>query len=297
MDRLIFLFTPQHTGTHFLRMLLESHRNIDFCVFEDCRIPVDLRHDYVCRGEGVEPSSDPRERLLQDYVGDYYRGAITADDFFRCLDCFGANRIEASPAFTRRQLLARRRIQEFREDLGIELEPKDPLFRLFHGHCGPAYAGRPFSGTEFRLVVTVRHPLLSIISILRRDPDILNDFLFALEFVFQLDAFFFCTDLWQNDEPRLLSVFPHLALTPGEPSIRYVRQRPVINRTLAPGEPHPAHNFRYQRTMDPGLARALDDAKRLLLEENRVHDLLKPYWDELVRRGLTAHYARLGYRL
>jgi len=296
MEQLIFLFTPQHTGTHFARMLLESHRHIDFCIFEDARIPVDLRRDYICRGEGVEPGSDPRERLLEYYVRDYYRGAITAAEFFRCLDCYAANRIEAAPAFTRGQLLARHRRQEFRQDLGIELEPKQPLYRLFHGHCGPDYAGYSFCGKEFRLVVTVRHPLLSILSILRRDPKVLDDFLFALEFVFQLDAFFSRTDLWQNDEPRLLGVFSHLGLTPGAPTLQYVGQRPVINRTLSAGEPHPVHNFRYQRAMAPGLARTLDDAKRLLTEENRVHDLLRPCWDELVRRGLFEHYERLGYK-
>ena len=109
--------------------------------------------------------------------------------------------------------------QEFRQDLGIELEPKQPLYRLFHGHCGPDYAGYSFRGKEFRLVVTVRHPLLSILSNLRRDPKVLDDFLFAVEFVFRLDAFFFCTDLWQNDQPRLLGVFSHFGLTPGVPTL------------------------------------------------------------------------------
>ena len=78
---LIALLTPQHTGTHFARMLLESHSRIAFCVKESRRIDADQRPGYRLTGDGDGPRGSPNETMLDSYVVRHFHGQMSESDF------------------------------------------------------------------------------------------------------------------------------------------------------------------------------------------------------------------------
>ncbi|MDB5334824.1 MAG: hypothetical protein JWN70_443 [Planctomycetaceae bacterium] len=74
------LLTPIHTGTHFVRLLLESHPSISLASAEVCRIDPRLRPDLILPGLG-EGCYDAT--VSPDRESD--RGALLIEDFERVL--------------------------------------------------------------------------------------------------------------------------------------------------------------------------------------------------------------------
>ena len=153
------------------------------------------------------------------------------------------------------------------------------------------------------MVVSVRHPLLSILTAMRRNPPrehaaLIESYVKAMQCVFKLDgAFFFCTDLWQAQPERMASLFEFLNLPLDGAVEQFHSACSVrINCTVAKGEKHGQHNYCPAFEHPPEFLTALDDA-RDMLEQGKLHPLLEPSWMKIQEAGLPAHYQRLGYRM
>jgi hypothetical protein len=246
----IFLLTPQHTGTHYTRMLLESHPAIGWCIQEDRKV------------DGVRLDSL------------FFAGLAGEVDF----DCVLARFEEANG---RRLEDARRR--EFGE-WGVPVPAKGGCRRLFHAHLKQTFRGQDLAGLQ--IVVSVRHPLLAVITALRRGSN-LDDLFFALEYGFRIKAVRVAVDLPADR----LAIFNALQLEPAETTRAFLARAPIINRTLCQGEPHPTHNYSVAEQDNPELL----SARRMLVEERRIHPLLRPYWARLQREQMLDPFSQLGY--
>ena len=295
---IIFLFTPQHTGTHFVRMLLETHPAIGFCVNESRRIDSAMREAHCLAGTGAGASGPPHERRLDDIIVDHFHGRLSEADFSHRYDYCLRQSIERFPGRTVADVIRATSGAQFRE-LGLVPAEKTPRFRLFHGHCGPKYREASLEPSSLRFVVTLRHPLLSLISALRRtdEPAVAEDLIEAFDIVLGLrGAFFFCTDLWQGRPEAMRGLFTTLGLNPSAETEAFLQLQPRVNETVVRGPERPS------RLQEPEAARAsparlaeLQDARALLLAEGRIHPGLRPWWARICERGIDERMERFGY--
>jgi hypothetical protein len=284
--QLIFLYTPQHTGTHFCRMLLESHPEVAPCIYGGM-LPRWPYVDFFNGREGLAP----------------WHGAVGAQ---------GESRSKA----------LKKRIRSHFSEFNISVAAKNkPRYLFYHDHISPVHhrslisPEHPSFG-EIKTIVTIRDPLLAALSALRRNnTGIINaaSIFEGLYFAAKMrDAFFFCTDLWQNVPEQMLTVFEFLGLDPVEASHSYIARRPTINVTLRDDElaanASPgiktgqfARENRIANRFAPALTSQrlaeLSEARRLLQQEGRVHPLLEPWVDVLRSEPeYERFYKRLGYR-
>ncbi len=305
----IILFTPTHTGTHFLRMLLEAHPQIETAIGEDFRIDSQLRDDYVLTGRGagwVDPPRDVRrdgssERMLVEYFRDFLAGRLESCDFVDALAYWQRITAEAKLPLRNREHHFRRVREEF-QSLGIELAPKSAGYLLFRGHCHSEHRDYDLRRLTqaFPVLVTVRHPMRSILSLMRRNPEnqfaaIIDSFVTGLQCVLSLEgAFLFCTDLWQGQRDKMAEVFTALDLPLESAVERFMALSPRVNYTIAKGEPHGAHNYCLAHEHTPEMTQALCEA-RTQLDAGACPPLLQPYLDRMERDGLLSRLERLGY--
>ncbi len=311
MKNVIILFTPTHTGTHFVRMLLEAHPAISTAIGEDYRIDSAFRAGYVLSGlgvGGVDPllvgdRANGAERMLLEYFRDFLLENIDKSAFQRALEYWQTISSEKKLPMLHYERHLRNVQEEFRS-VGIELAPKRERYLLYRGHCHGEYEAHDLSRLtrNFPVVVTVRHPLLSILTTMRRNPlhehgALIESFVKAMQCVFKLDgAFFFCTDLWQTQAQRMASLFTFLDLPLCKEAEQFMTQRPRINCTVAKGEKHGKHNYCLAFEHPADFLGALEDA-RGMFEQGRLHPLLEPSWTLIQQVGLLAHYQRLGYSM
>ena len=237
-EHIIFLLTPQHTGTHFARMLLESHSRVSYCVNESCRIDHECKPDYILTKNGVGPFGTPNERMLEECVVNHFQGTMTELDFINRLRYCKSLHSEMSGGRTVYEECGLASERQFALT-GIAPREKHPCYQLFHGHCGSRYRGASFNKTRFKIVVTIRHPLLSVISAMRRtdDPTVAQELLTAYELVLAIpSAFILCVDLWQDQPHQFLEVLPFLGLNIEEATSEFVRLRPRVNETILKNE-------------------------------------------------------------
>jgi hypothetical protein len=310
MKDIIILFTPMHTGTHFVRMLLESHPEIGVAIGEDYRINSAFATNYVLAGNGMgwlDPAIDANrdrssERMLMEYFRDILRGEIDKKAFQVALEFWQMSRSENKLPLRNGEHHVIRNRAEFQE-LGIDLAPKQERYLLFRGHCHE-YAGCDLSKltSAFKVVVTVRHPLLSILTAMRRNPPLrheglIDSFIQGMSCIFSLpDAFVFCTDLWRGRLNMMESVFTYLDLPPAPASQKYLAMSPTVNNTVAIGEKHRLHNYCLEFEHEAGFMNSLRQASEMVLR-GECPALLEPHWTTIKDAGLLPHYKRLGYTL
>jgi hypothetical protein len=291
---LVFLLTPQHTGTHFARMLLEAHPQIAFCVVESRRIDMERRAGYSLAEDGDGPNGRPNECMLDHCVVRHFHGEISADDFVASVQyCLGQRTTRFSSVQDDIERLSR---AQFRT-IGITPAEKQPKFLLFHGHAGPKYENASFGNSRFKFVITLRHPLLSVISALRRtnNPAVARSLLQAYSIVLTIPhAFFICVDLWHSEPSRFLHVFDFLGLTPDLTCKQYAQLRPQINATVSRRDDA---SVLQQQEYSAAHDKTLDDLKvaRRMLLEGEIHPILHE-WLRLARDlGLDVAMRRFGY--
>lgn len=300
MPNLIYLLTPFHTGTHFVRMLLESNRKINYGISESRRVPISLNSAATVSGNGLGAGKAANERLLSEYMVDYYAKAIKQDILMQAVEC--SNKLVPEDLVHRRLTnqakLAGHRQAEFWDDFGLALGVKDEIeYELLYGHATTRYRGFDANAAKFPVIVTVRHPILSIISSLRRKNDALAlyDYLYAVEFTFHIkNAIFICTDLWQGQPNKFLNVFKLLGLGVDPVTEKYLALSPVVNQTIAREGVHPKHNYCIEKA-DADLCDELVVAKTAFLDDRTIKPILRPWWNAIHNRGLWKYYEALGY--
>lgn len=295
---LIYLLTPQHTGTHFTRMLLETHPEIAFGVAESRRIDCGLRPDYRPSGNGNGPAGTENERMLDEFAVRCLRNELGAEEFIRRVTYCLGQWSHAAPRRSFYEQLAGVARHDFAL-LGLELSPKSPRYLLFHGHAGPKLAGVKIDACPFRFVVTLRHPLLAVISALRRtaNPQVAEDLLCAFDLVLNIsNACFLCVDRPQSLPESVDELLCALGLTPHDATRRYLAAVPQINRTV-PNSVKPSSLEETESSVaDPQALAALRDAREQLIHEQRIHPVLKPWHERACRLRLPERLARFQYR-
>lgn len=192
----IYLCTPFHTGTHFVRFMLELHPDVSYwrCGTTEVRGKSMRQWHQLCRAGQIS---------FQDLLE---LGIECPDDL---------------PAWT---------IEEA-DRLEISIPNKTVKRHLVHDHLEMEKFWYP----ELRTVVTVRDPLLSVIGTLRRGgvgsaDAIISGFQFLAGMEME-SCFWFCTDLWSRDRDRGLELLNYLDLRPTEEIRSFVSRWPTLNST------------------------------------------------------------------
>ncbi len=189
----IYLCTPQHTGTHFVRLLLELHPKISF---------------WKCGRTEIDG------RAMRQWQKLHNDGAIS----FRELLRMGVRCQADLPEWTKREA----------RELGIEIPEKHVEYDLVHSHATTTTYWYPMVPT----VVTIRDPLPAVISALRRgDPDPGEGIIAGIRHVAdkQDECFCFCVDLWEGRRKLALGLFAYLGLTVTQEIHEYLSLWPSQN--------------------------------------------------------------------
>jgi len=294
---LIYLLTPQHTGTHFTRMLLETHPEISLGVAESRRVDCEMRPDYCPFGNGQGPHGAANERMLDDFAVRCLCGELEQAEFIRRVAyCLRQRSHALSPRTFAEQLAA-----TARHDFGLldlELPAKSPRYLLFHGHAGPKLRGVDFRQVSFRFVVTIRHPLLAVVSALRRtnDPQVAENLLQAFDLVLDIpEAAYICVDQRRRLPAAVEQLFAGLDLTPHEVTRRYLSAAPSVNRTISRERRPTSLEELESAAADATTLAALADARDRLLDGRGIHPLLERWATRAAELKLPERMARFGY--
>ncbi len=309
MNDAIILFTPTHTGTHFARMLLESHSEISTAIGEDYWIDADFRPNYTLAGRGMgwhDPTirsgrDRGSERMLREYILDFIEGRIEKSRFVAALGYWQTISSERKLPLRNREHHLAQVANEFAE-VGVRLSPKREQYLLYRAHCHRVDATRHLARLtkNFPVVVTVRHPLRAILTIMRREPrehhaGLIEDLLIALRVVLNMtSAYRVCVDLRPDEPERLADVFRFLGLSVEEQTRRFLAARPCINKTVAPGEKAATHNVCLEAAHASDFARTLSEA-RDALDRREMHPILRPHWKRAGELGLPPLLEESGY--
>lgn len=311
MSDVILLLTPFHTGTHFVRLLLELHPAISFACAEDYRVDPALRPDYILPGQGAGWIDDSvgvylqphRGRMVYEYFEDVLYGRIAPGEFSALLKYRDSLFTEETFPWRACDYMALQMAGVY-ASLGIPLDTKQVQWQLYRGHWQETFAGCDLRRKmePFRVVTTIRHPLRSILSILRRHSpaehaSLISHYFASVRALLSLpDAFVFCTDLWQDTPAKMCNLFNHLEL-PITASIRqFLALRPRVNNTLTSDDQPNQVGYSYEYRHADDFSRNLNDARRAL-NDRAVHPVLRPYWDELRDCDLKNLIEGFGYDL
>lgn len=291
MMRPILLYTGIHTGTHFAKMLLQMHSRVDFCAMDNDIVDLARQPGYA-----VEPPGHTRpalrvppggETVFGDLVLRWLRGELPTEEMVAYYGHWRSGmRLGpgvASPGRRRQAREIRRSLDEF----GLRPVTKSARSRpLLHDHMRAHHVGCSYAGLqEADVVVTLRHPLLTVLSVRRiasdKDSDIWQ-FWHCFEHCWNLPGLHYLPIDRPADHAALLR---RLGLPPEDRFLAAAEINPAINRTTeakARGDP---------RRLDPELLRA----KRMLIEENKLHPLLRPYWNHCRRMQFLRLFEFFGY--
>ncbi|MCA9141764.1 MAG: FkbM family methyltransferase [Planctomycetales bacterium] len=243
----IYLCTPQHTGTHFLRILLELHPKVSF---------------WRCGRTIVEG------RPLGEWHKLYLDGAISLRELLR----LGVRSEPDLPEWTRQEVAK----------LGLSLPDKRVEYDLIQKHALRTVPWYPSLPT----VVSVRDPLLAIISGLRRKgPEVAEGIVAGVTFLATKrdECFMFCVDQWKQHRERALDLMSYLDLEPTQEIYDYIAKWPSPNSS----ETH--------QHLILNASSELAEARRLALEDRQVHPIVEPWAQRLRQAGLQEFYESLGY--
>jgi len=244
----IHLNTIPHTGTHFIRFLLELHPTINF---------------WLGQLQRVDEQSLMNWHLYCKY------GIISEDELFRKMNDHHERHVPWTLKIAEKFSFA------------IPEKIANPVL-FFHTHLINAEATW-FWYSEPKTIVTMRDPLLTIISHLRtfrNAPFIARVVIQSYIHLFReaLDrCFVFCIDLFERDKSRAYELFQFLKIDPTLDMQTYIDLWPRLNFTRA------------------GDNRELIDAKLLLQRKNKIHSVLKPWAKQLQEFNLQPMFEKLGY--
>jgi len=244
----IYFCTPQHTGTHFVRLLLELHPKISF---------------WKCGRTEIAGRSMKEWQELHD------AGAIS----FRKLLRIGVRCGADLPEWSRKEA----------RELDIEIPEKHVEYDLVHSHAMRTTYWYPSLPT----VVTVRDPLLAVISAIRRgELRPTENIIAGIRHVAKKEGecFCLCVDLWEGRRELALRLFSYLGVTVTQEIHEYLSLWPAQNSA----ERHE------HLILDK--SEELAEARRWALERKGVHPAVASWAEKIREAELQEFYERLGYK-
>jgi len=246
---MIHLNTPYHTGTYFVRFLLELHPGVRF-----------WRHS----------TSSIRGKRFLEWQNQYKDGDISRAELFALLKGI----LPEDPDWTRQHA----------RNLKYCLRPKLPIAHfLLKNHIS---FQEQFFYPDIPTVITIRDPLLSVLTCLRRhgrDPAVQ-----VVSVFHQLatnppeNVFYFCTDLWAKDRQKAFDLFEYLGLETTLEVARCVFDWPAINTSAACQTKSPKAKY--------------EKARNMLIHDNEIHPLLRGWAKKLQKPEIQDFMESLGYR-
>jgi len=243
----IYLCTPRHTGTHFVRLLLEFHPKISF---------------WKCGRSQVGG------RSMKEWQELHRAGAISFSKLLRV----GVRCAEDLPEWSKKEA----------RELDIQIPEKHVEYDLVHSHAMTTTHWYPSLPT----VVTIRDPLLAVISALRRgEPELTDDIIAGIRYVADKngECFYFCVDLWEGRRDLALRLFSYLGVTATQEIHQYLSQWPIQNSA----ERHE------HLILDK--SEELAEARRWAMERKGVHPAVASWAEKIREARLQSFYERLGY--
>lgn len=288
MTRPIFLYTGSCTGTMLARRLLETHPDVDACVLENLRVDLARQPGYTLalpiHDGGKLPDG---EAFFSTLNTAWLRGEIPTPELLSYYTHWKANVQVDSPAGRPYNIVRASATHAARELFGAAAPVSKACRLFFHDHMRLAHlTGVHRALADVDVVTTLRHPLLTVVSILRRAGHEMPLWEFWSTFgqVYDLpNVVYFPIDV-QRDADRLRR---RLDLRPSVNFETACAKDVVVNRTSATPRRHDSP----ERNPDP----ELHAARRLLIEENRVHARLRGYWDYVRRQPWLRLYEAVGY--
>lgn len=310
MKDLIFLFTPQHTGTHFVRMILESHPLISTAIGEDFHVQTNMDSKFLLKGKGfgaVSPEGEAAGTIkLVEIARSYLHGEMSKTKFVQYLIHRQKLVSEQRDPVDNYRWEMNKTIREFAaEGLVLDHKRRGETHLLYRGHCNDKHYNNTLQSAydEIKVVTTIRHPLLSFITFMRRQsPEKISSltasYLAGMNFLMSVNnKFVFCTDLWQNQPDKMLDVFGYIGIEPPSVAKAFVAKQPLINETTSHlTKPHSKHNFCPEnKAHTESFLEELRKAKQMLIEEGKIHSILEPYWKQVRESGILNKYEAYGY--
>ncbi|MEQ8787402.1 MAG: hypothetical protein RIC55_13940 [Pirellulaceae bacterium] len=286
--RPIFLYTGVRTGTMFIRRLLETHSAVDFCVLEDLRVDRGRKRGYqltppIGSAGVIAPGEAPFSALNTEWLC----GRRNTDDLLAYYRHWKHHLRTAGGKATPYEALRQDGVRAIRDLFGLEAEEKSSPRLFFHDHLRAVHAKSDYRCLQsMDVVTTIRHPLLTAISIrlLTGEDRALWEFWDALERYFETPGVIFAPVDRGVDHHHLLE---RLGLPPEKNFSLAVKADPAINALTE----RPMRHQMHERHPDP----ELKHARRLLVEENRLHPRLRPYWDALRQYRFLSLYESFAY--
>jgi hypothetical protein len=232
--------------------------------------------------------------MLDSYAIRHFHRQMSEGEFVDSIQYCLSQYLGAAGNRTVRDEIERRSRDQFKV-IGMRPAEKRPKYLLFQGHSGHKYHYARFDHSCFKLVVTLRHPLLSVISSLRRtnNPDVARDLLHGLAIVLSIpNAFFMCVDRWEHEPSRYVDVFGFLGLDQEELPARYVELLPRINETISRHRRPSLLQEPENRHADDAMLAELQEARQMLIE-GQIHPILREWQQFIHTLGIDDAMRRL----
>lgn len=296
--RPLFLYTGIATGTMYVRRLLEVHPDLQWCVFENLKTDVARTPDYLLRLP-IHKSGPPAdgETWFSELNTAWIRGVLATHDLLAHYHHWRDEiRLDADPGRPA-EIIARSARQSIRELFGVKPPPKAETARLFfHDHLRWSHLASDFRAlADVDVLCTLRHPMLTAVSILRRTAGEVSlwEFWTVLERLALVpNVVYFPVDLDvaepSDRQAKSDGLRARLQLARNQRLADAALADVIVNRTVEKRTTKYDHPAR-----DPNPA--LRAARRLLLDENRLAPILTPYWRHLRRSPILRLYEAAGY--
>jgi hypothetical protein len=246
--KILYVYTPTHTGTHFILCLLQLHPKISY-----------VTNRFACING--EPLSIIARR--------FDRGEVSAETF--------TDNILSTPSVASEIATANTYIKQICNE---PIMPKQNItYKLFHIHTG---AWGPTTLPFDNVIITVRDPLLSYISVMKRSGTTAT-LLAGIKHCSKLNnCMRFCIDL--KMDPHI--VFEKLGLDTTPQIETFISKYPVIGETTDDVAKTLLSDYRL------GL---IKKAQKALLEEHKITMPFINLIDDIRLFNLEPYYRDLGY--
>lgn len=246
-------------------MFLETFDEIDWCVNEDKKLE-DGSHLYIALLEMLS-------------------GMMSQQQFFREFNRFREGLRSRQNFFKMRQHKERGLSTSFK---------KDPRYPLMFAHATYATIPSIYNIKFYCFITPVRHPLLTLCSMMRRSESEelcyrkWMEFLYAVKVAWKVKhSLNICMNPWSYTGFHLLA--HHLNLKWNESTKKFVKDKPLVNQTLSESdrsENSPKHVWSEEINEDPRIR----DAKNMLIETGGIHEILKPFIKKLEKSKVMKTY-------
>ncbi len=267
----LLILSAVNTGTHFVRMMLESHPLADWCIYEDFQL---------LNGE-----------LLRGRLLGFLRGQIGVVDF---LSDFYEVRARNE------QRLAYVRSTQHEQFNLVTQTRRTARLPLLHAHAGHDWLSMDIEHLPLAMAIPVRHPLLMVCSIFRRNryaDDIADEAIAAARWLWDGTGWrdgasprsFVVVNPWQVDRHGIGNLLGRYSLPRTGNTDRFMNDPPRVNETLERHKSKP-DAARYEQPTEQ--AEQFRRAKARLLDDGSIDDCLVSWNQKIRESGLWDVYCQ-----